>query len=238
VSKPRLLYVPVSAGREADAVAALADWADVASFDAPGVGANRDLELRGVAGVVDAGRARLDELGWDACGIVCDSHAQAAGIGLALAEPERVTGIFIGHAASRYTVRGPRPALNPSVRDVAQRLLETDYRAFARAVTQMTRGLLDEAQVDAWVAEVPHPVARDIFAELMQEEPELVSRLAGSDLAIVLGRHKDCVIWAPEAFADACADVPDATTVSCASCYATQDPAFLEAVRGAVTSRR
>ena len=235
MSRPHLLYVPLSAAREGAPVTALADWADVASFDAPGVGTNQGLELRGVAGVVDAARARLDELGWDTCGIVCDSHAQAAAIELALAEPDRVKGIFIGHAAARYTVSGPRPALNPGVRDVAQKLLDTNYRAFARAVTQMTRGLSDEALVDAWIAEVPHPVARDIFGDLMQNEPELVSRLAGSDLAIVLGKHRDCVIWAPEAFADACDAVPDATAVSCGSCYATQDPAFLAAVRAALT---
>jgi len=234
MSRPRLLYVPITAAREAERFAAQADWADVASFDAPGAGANRDLAPHGVAGVVEAARARLDELAWETCGVVCESHGQAAAIELALTEPDRVKGIFIGHAAARYAVTGPRPAMSPSVRDVAGQLLETDYRAFARAITQMTQGQMDDAYVDAWAADVPQPVAQDLFGELSEEQPGLVSRLAGSDLVIVLGEHRGCLMWTPEAFADACEAVPEARAVSCDG-IPTEDPSFLDAVRTALT---
>lgn len=230
MSRPRLLYVPIATRFEAERVIALADWADIATFDAPGAGENRELESRGVAGVVEAALARLDGLDWQRCGVICDSHSQAAAVDLVMSHPERVEGVYVGHAAARYRLGGDRPAMVPPVHEAAQQLLETDYRSFARAVTQMTQGLVDDAYVERWIATVPQPVASDILGDLAERQPELVARLRGADLPVVLGKHEGCVMWTPESFEDACRALPEATKIV-SDGIPTQDPRFLEAVR-------
>src|SRR5688572_20542197 len=101
MSRPRLFYVPMAAAFEVERVADGVDWADIASFDSPGAGAAQEAEPNGVQGVVDAGFARLEELGWDRYCVVGDSHGQAAAIEIALADPDRVSVIGISHAAAR-----------------------------------------------------------------------------------------------------------------------------------------
>jgi pimeloyl-ACP methyl ester carboxylesterase len=235
MSRPRLLYVPIAAALEAERVFDLVDWAETASFDSPGAGANRDASPHGIVGVVAAAIDRLDELGWDTCTVVCDSHGQAAGIELALASPERVEGIGIAHAAARYALGGERPAMVPAMHAAAEQLLETDYRSFGYAVVQMTQGLAEEAYVDAWLEAVPREVAQSILGDLTERQPELVSRLRDATMPVVLGEHHGCVMWTPEAFEDACEAVPHARRIVCDG-IPSQDPRFLEAIRGFVRS--
>ena len=230
MARPRILFVPIAAAIEVDHIAPGYDWAELTSFDAPGAGANRELKPRGVAGVVEAAVARLDSVGWRRCTVLTESHGQAAAIELALQHPDRVAALALGHAAAHYRIGGERSAMVPSVHDAAGQLLETDYRSFARAITQLTQGLLDDAYVDAWIDAVPQPVIYDLLRELSVREPELVTRLAGRDLPVVLGQHRGCVMWSPESFEDACAALPDATQVVCEG-IPSKDPAFIEAVR-------
>jgi hypothetical protein len=180
--------------------------------------------------VVDAALARLDAVGWDRCCLVADSHGQAAAIEVALAQPERFTALCISHAAANYQLGGDRPAMTPAVHDAALRLLETDYRSFARAITQLTLGLADDEWVERWTAEVPQHVAQSILGDLSERQPDLVSRLADWSSPIVLGQHKGCVMWTTEAFEDACAAVPSARVVRCDGIPVMEAP-FLEAVR-------
>jgi hypothetical protein len=226
----RLFLVPIAAAFEADRMAERVDWAEVASCDSPGAGGARDEAPNGVQGVVEAAIARLDDLGWDQCCLVGDSHGQAAAIELALSQPERFTGVCISHAAAHYRLVGDRPAMTPAVHDAALQLLDTDYRSFARAITQLTLGLADDEWVERWAAEVPQRAAKSIFGDLSERQPDLVSRLAASDLPVVLGQHKGCVMWTPEAFADACAAVPNARIARCDGIPVMEAP-FLDAVR-------
>jgi pimeloyl-ACP methyl ester carboxylesterase len=228
--RTRLFYVPIAAAFEAERVADRADWAEVESCDSPGAGGSRGTDPCGVRGVVEAALTRLDELGWESYGVIGDSHGQAAAIEVALARPERVTGVFISHAAARYELSGDRPAMTPAVHDAAQQLLETDYRSFARAVTQLTLGLADDEWMERWLAEVPQHVAKSILGDLRDRTPELVARLAEADLPVVLGQHKGCLMWTPESFADACAAVPNARVIRCEG-IPVQEAPFLDAVR-------
>ena len=226
----RLFLVPMAAAFEAERMAARVDWAEIASCDTPGAGGARDEAPNGVQGAVDATLARLDELGWDQCCLISDSHGQAAAIEVALAQPERFTSVCISHAAARYELGGDRPAMTPAVHDAALQLLETDYRSFARAITQLTLGLADDEWVERWIAEVPQHVTQSIFGDLSERQPELVSRLADADFPVVLGQHKGCVMWTPEAFEDACAAVPNARVARCDGIPVLEAP-FLDAVR-------
>ena len=230
MSRRRLLYVPIAAALEVERFLAAVDWAEVASFDVPGAGARKASPPGGVAGAVAAALERLDELGWERCGVVCDSHGQAAAVELALSHPGRVEAICIGHAAAGYTHTGPRAALNPPIHDAARQLLEPDFRSVGRAVTQLTQGIADEATVDAWIAAVPQETAKHILLELSEAEPALATRLRNAEMPVVLGRHKGCVMWTEEGFADAAAALPRAHSVVCEGAP-TQDPAFLAAAR-------
>lgn len=226
--RARILYVPIFAAFEARQLAdATGDWADVESFDAPGCGTRRGEPVGGVEEIATAGAARLDELGWESCVVACDSHAQAAGAELARRDP-RVKGLGMGHAALRYEVDGQRPSLSPAVHSAAAQLLDSDYRSFAHAITQMTQGAFGEDWIEPFLEQVPPEAARERLGALPGEE--LASRLRGEDVGLVLARHVDCVMWLPEGFEDAMRELPDATPVDCAT-MPLADPAFHEALR-------
>jgi hypothetical protein len=211
-----ILYVPIFAAFEADPFAlAVADWADVQSFDGPGAGSRKDEVALAPESMAPSGAARLDALGWERCALVCDSHAQAAAVELALRDP-RVAAIAVGHPAARYSLTGERPALNPAIYAAAEQLLRSDMRSFARALTQLTQGVLDDEQVERFMEEVPREAAIGRL-EPLQDGRELLSRLAGEELEVLLGGHRDCMMWTAEGVEDAAAALPGATTVQCAA---------------------
>lgn len=212
--RPRLLYVPIFAAFEAGPLrAAVGDWADVESFDGPGAGTRRAEEPGGYEDMAAAGAARLDELGWDRCVLVCDSHAQPSGIELAVRDP-RVAAIAVSHPAPRYTTEGERPALNAALYDAAGRLLTTNRRSFGHALTQLTQGTIDEAWVADFIEQVPRATARRRTAGL-SETVDLVPRLREEDLEVLLAGHRGCLMWTPEGFEDAAAAVPRARVIEC-----------------------
>lgn len=226
--RARILYVPIFAAFEADQFAeATAEWADVESFDTPGCGERRDEPPCGVEEIAAAGAARLDELGWDTCVAVCDSHAQGAGAELARRDP-RVKGLGMGHAALRYDIDEQRPALSPAVHSAAARLLDSDYKSFAHAITQMTQGAFGEEWIAPFVEQVPREVARDRLGGLPGQE--LASRLSGEEIELLLARHVGCVLWTSEGFQDALSVLPEATAVDCET-VPLSDPAFHAAMR-------
>ena len=226
--RARILFMPIFASFEAGPFKAfVSDWADVESFDQPGTGARRDDPPRGIAGVVAAGAERLDELGWDACVAVCDSHGQAAGSELAVRDA-RIKGLAVGHAALRYEPSGDGATLTPGVHAAARQLHDTDYRAFARAITQLTQGILDDAWADAFLENVPAEASSKLLNELIGQQ--LVSRLRREDLALLLAQHRGCMMWTAEGYEEAAAAFPAATAVGCET-VPLADPAFHDALR-------
>ena len=217
--KVRVLYVPhfleVESERFAEVVA---DWADVASFDVPMDGAG------------EAAHARLDELGWDECILVADGFAQGLGVETALRHPERFQAVAVGHAATRYTTDPPRPTLHPDVIAAATRLLETDYMAFWRAVTQITQGGMPDPWVERWAAGVPPERARAVFLGIAETQPPASEGLAAFERPVLLAQHADCVLWTAEGFEDIVSAVPHARVVRCSQ-IPVFDPAFGEALR-------
>jgi hypothetical protein len=226
--RARILFVPIFADFEARSFREqVRDWADVESFDSPGAGTRRGEPPGGIEDVAAAASERLDELGWPSCVLICDSHAQAAAIELALSDP-RVAGICVSHAAVRYSTEGERPALIEAVHAAAAQLLVSDLRSFGHALTQLTQGKIDEDWVDGFIAAVPRATARARTGQL--DGRELVARLHGSELEVLLGMHRGCLMWTPEGFEDAVALVPHAATVVCDE-VPYGDPNFLAATR-------
>lgn len=227
--RARLLYVPIFAAFEAGQLRqAIGGWADVESYDGPGAGSRVDEKPGGPEDMAAAGAARLDELGWDRCVLVCDSHAQPSGIELAVRDP-RVAAIAISHPAPRYSVEGERPALNAAVYDTAEQMLAADYRSFGHALTQLTQGSIDAEWIDSFIEQVPRATAYRRTAAL-KETVDLVPRLAGEDVEILLAGHRDCLMWTPEGLEDAAAAVPDAQVMQCDT-VPLGDPSYHAALR-------
>jgi hypothetical protein len=217
--KARVLYVPLFMEAEAERFAAVvADWAEVASFDVP------------VERPIEAAHARLDELGWDQCTLVVDGYAQGLGAEIALHEPDRFRAVAVGHAALRFTTQPPRPALHPDVVAAATQLLENDYMAFWRAVTQLTQGGMPDAWVERWAASVPQERVRAVFSGITDTAAPASKRLAEFDGPLLLAQHADCVLWTDEGFEDVVAAFPDARIARCTE-IPPFDRAFGEALR-------
>jgi hypothetical protein len=226
--RPRILYVPIFGAFEAAVFTEqTAEWADVGSFDGPGVGTRRDDPVGEIEDVAAAGAERLDELGWATCVLVCDSHSQAAGIELALADP-RVAGVCVSHAAVRYSSEGDRAPLRAGVHSAAAQLLESDLRSFGHALTQLTQGTIDEHWVERFLENVPRETARIRTGQL--DGRELVSRLGEWSGEILLGLHDGCMMWTREGFEDAVAAVPHAATMECDG-IPLANARFIEAIR-------
>jgi hypothetical protein len=227
--RPRLLYVPIFAEFEAIQLReAIGDWAEVESFDGPGAGTRAHEDPGGPEDMAAAGAARLDELGWDRCVLVCDSHAQPSGIELALRDP-RVAAAAISHAVARYSTAGERPSLNAAVYDAAGQLLETDYRSFGHALTQLTQGAIDESWVARFIDEVPRETAQRRTTAL-RESVDLVTRLRDEDLEVLLAGHRGCLMLTREGLEDAAAAVPHARVVEF-DAVPLSDPGYHAALR-------
>ena len=217
--KARVLYVPLFIAAEADRFAAVAvDWAEVTSFDVP------------VEGPVEAAHAHLDEVGWDECTLVVDGYAQGLGVEIALHDAARFRAVAVGHAALRFSTQPPRPALHPDVVAAATQLLENDYMAFWRAVTQLTQGGMPDAWVERWAASVPEERARAVFSGITDAAAPASEPLAQFNGQLLLAQHTDCVLWTDEGFEDAVAAFPDARVVRCRE-IPPFDPVFGEALR-------
>jgi pimeloyl-ACP methyl ester carboxylesterase len=202
--KARILYVPIFLAAESERFAATVDdWAVVESFDVP--------DGRQAEGAIE----RLDALGWADCLVVADSQAQRLAVEVALIHPDRVRGVALSHAVARYRVSQPRAALHPEVLEAVGRLLETDYMAFWRAVTQLTQGGMPDAWVERWAAAVPPERVKRLFHALVETEPPLAERLVDFDGPVLLAGHRNCVLWTPEGFEDAVAALPASRAIRC-----------------------
>jgi pimeloyl-ACP methyl ester carboxylesterase len=222
----RILWVPSLAAVERNAFAeAVRDWAAVESFDLP-------REASTEAAVATA-VARVDQLGWERYAIASESWGQTVAAELAAADADRVEAVALGHAAARFLVEGERAAVNPAVFEAMRQLLNTDYMAFARAVTQVSGGAITDEAMEAFVAAVPQSDARARLTRLVDGAPIMAARLHDVDVPILLGEHRGCFLWTHEGFEDAVAAVPHAQPFTC-DVPPTLDPRFHDALRALI----
>ena len=103
--RPRLLLIPQFTELQWSIKAQLEEWADVVSYDSPGVGSEPPFpaskfelgEWRRQAAA--RGLEEVDRRGWESFFVASDAAATPTGLELAKARPAAVTGIAIGHAA-------------------------------------------------------------------------------------------------------------------------------------------
>src|SRR4051812_50165445 len=95
-------------------------------------------------------------MGWDSYFVVGDAWGTATAARVAVARPEAVLGVALGHASLDYTTEGERPAVNGEMVAAMTQLLRTDYDSFVRyGLTQFTQGGFDEELAGRMVARYP-----------------------------------------------------------------------------------
>src|SRR4029450_13212464 len=97
MARHRLLLVPWLSELEWGIRPLLEEWAEVASFDAPGVGEDpRPAEATREA-IAKRGLEELDRLDWDRCTLVADEFGVGTAVALASRRTEAIGGMALGH---------------------------------------------------------------------------------------------------------------------------------------------
>ena len=216
MARPRLLLCPQFTEVEWAIAPALSKWAEVATFDAPGVGDEPlpgeekiDREL-----VVRRGLEEIERRGWDSYFVAGDAWGTATAALVAAARPGPVLGLALGHPSLDYHTEGERPAVNGEVVAAMTQLLRTDYDSFVRyGITQFTQGGFDEELAKRMVDRFPpDQFAAQIWEMHIRPNPvgELLRQTAKP---MLLAQHDGCLVFTSEGFEDLAAAFPDARRV-------------------------
>jgi hypothetical protein len=220
VERPRLLLVPEFTELEWAIRPQLEEWADVLTYDAPGVGdGTTGAELDELAGdarrrrtvTVERGLEEVARKGWESCVVVADSSAVSAACRLVSMSPDTAEALALGHACLSLDSEGERPAINEEVRAAMVRLSGEDREEFARhALTQLTGGSYDEDLAARIVERVPMRLLTEAWLQGADETNQEL--LDGVELPMLLVKHDGCLMYTDEGFEDAVAAFPGART--------------------------
>src|SRR2546429_866599 len=112
----------------------LEEWAEVASYDPPGVGKEpappgQELSMELVA---QRGLQELENRGWPSCFLVADGFSNSAAARIAGARPAQVSGLALGHARLSNRRDGERAPINREVWEAVTQVLRPDQPGFIR----------------------------------------------------------------------------------------------------------
>jgi hypothetical protein len=203
VARPRILLVPQLTELEWLIKPLLEEWADVASYDAPGVGEEPSSEKATSEAVAERGLEELARRGWDCAVIVADDAAEA---------------VALGHARLSNSIEGERPALNREIYAALTQLSRHDPRTFIRQMFKMTQGEqlkggYGEDLAESYMERVPTERVLDFYATRPEAGRLIADPLRGLDVPILLAQHKGCLLFTGEGFEDAVAAFPAAQVV-------------------------
>jgi pimeloyl-ACP methyl ester carboxylesterase len=221
VARPRLLLCPQFTEVEWTIAPRLAEWAEVATFDAPGVGdepipGGGDLTDLDREAIVQRALQEVDRLGWDSYFVVGDAWGTATAVRVAAVRTDPVLGIALGHACLSYEQEGERPALSKEVTAAMTQLLRSDYDSFVRyGMTQFTQGAFDEETSKKIVARFPPMEIASRIWEMNIDRPEPIGELLGQlETPILLAKHEGCLVFTDEGYEDAVRALPEAHRTS------------------------
>ena len=166
----RILLVPHFSELDWRIKPLLEEWAQVASFDAPGVGDEPPPDAFTTEAVVERGVAELDRQGWDRCVVVGDELGAHIAVHLAAAVPARLDALALGHACVRFRRQGAAPTISPEVLAGLVQMARTDYRSYARMLTHFSQGAYDDELVDRYIERVPGSVAAAYLDALLDRQ--------------------------------------------------------------------
>jgi hypothetical protein len=213
--RPRLLLVPLLTELEWLIRPELEEWADVATFDVPGVGAEPAVDPMNREAIIERALLEVDSRGWSSCILACDGTALPTGVRVAHARPDAIEAMALGHARLANRVDGERPTLNQAVLEAFGQLAETNPASFVRyGLTQVTHGSIGDELAARMLDRVPIDLGRAVWEmNLLDPEPfeDLIREL---NVPLLLAKHEGCIVSTEEGFEDAVAAFPDARAVS------------------------
>jgi pimeloyl-ACP methyl ester carboxylesterase len=243
VPRPRILLCPQFTEVEWSIAPKLSEWAEVATYDPPGVG-DEPLPAGAELGIdrelaVRKGLEEVDRLGWDSYFVAGDAWGTATAVRVAAARPEPVLGIALGHASADYGTEGERPAVNGELVAAMGQLLRSDYDSFVRyGLTQFTQGAFDEETAARIVERFPPMEVASRVWEMHVSQPEpIAERLGQLDKPMLLAKHDGCLVFTPEGFDELVSSFPDASTVSVQKASSASDE-FAAALRDFCQAQR
>jgi pimeloyl-ACP methyl ester carboxylesterase len=242
VPRPRILLCPQFTEVEWGIAPRLGEWAEVATFDAPGIGSEPLPDDR--AGIdrrhlVQRALEEVDRREWDSYFVVGDAWGTATAVRVAAAKPDPVLGIALGHASVDYGSEGERPAVNGELVAAMTQLMRSDYDSFVRyGLTQFTQGGFDEEVARRMVERFPEMEVATRVWEMHVARPEPIADLLGQlDGPMLLAKHEGCLVFTPEGFDDLVSSFPDADTVTVEKAASASDE-FAAALRGFCEAHR
>jgi pimeloyl-ACP methyl ester carboxylesterase len=231
VTRPRLLLVPEFTELEWAIKPRLEEWAEVESFDPPGVGGEPAAGRLTRQAVVERGLASIDRRGWDSCFVAGDSWGIASAVLLAVTRPDAVQGLALGHAKLSYRRHGEAAPINAEVHAALTELVDKDHEQFLRhGITQATGGSIDEDQAARMIARFPRDTIRAGWDAVTRDDVDIGELLAKVECPLLFAKHEGCLGSTDEGFEAAVAAFPRATTISVREAPLTSE-AFAEALR-------
>jgi hypothetical protein len=216
VDTPRLLLVPSFTELEWEGIRPhLEQWADVASFDLPGVGEEPRAEKleRGI--VTERGLEELGRRGWGSCFVVSDGWGIPSAALLASARPEAILGMALGHARLSQRREGDRAPINGAVWSAMTELIGKDHEAFIyHGIAQATGGSVSEDLAERMVARFPRDLLEIGWDAVTSDDVPIGELLARLDCPLLFAKHEGCLMSTEEGFDDAAAAFPGARTIS------------------------
>ena len=215
MDRPRLLLVPSFTELEWDPIRArLEEWAEVASFDLPGVGDEPRAEKIDREIVVDRGLEEIDRRGWERCFVASDGWGIASVIRLAMARPEAILGLVLGHARLSQRRDGDRAPINGAVWSAMTELIDTDHEAFIRyGIAQATGGSVSEDLAERMIERFPRDLLAVGWEVVTRDDDRIGDSLTQLDCPMLFAKHLGCLMSTEEGFDDAAAAFPMARTV-------------------------
>jgi pimeloyl-ACP methyl ester carboxylesterase len=220
VARPRILLVPQFTEVEWTIAPQLAEWAEVATFDAPGVGdepmPGGDPENFSRELVMQRALQEIERLGWESYFVVGDAWGTATAVRIAVAKPEPVLGLALGHATLDYRQEGRRAAVNKEVTAAMTQLLRSDYDSFVRyGMTQFTQGGFDDEVSERIVARFPPmEIASKVWESNLERDEPIGEMLRQLDVPLLLSKHEGCLVFTAEGYEDAIRAFPEAHRTS------------------------
>ena len=234
---PPVLLVPVVTDLEWTIKPQIEEFTEVASYDAPGVGDEPPAETPTRRAIAERGIEEIERRGWERCVVAGDEFgAVTAGL-LASLAPERVAGVALGHASLSLGTDGPRRPVTGEVLETFASMIRASYRAYARALSQVTQGAYGDDFVDRYLERVPQEVMQSYSDDIYYDRPgeRLEDTLRDLDVPLLLAEHRPCLMYTPEGFEDVVARFPHARTCSCPD-KPSVSPDFVRALRDLCTA--
>jgi hypothetical protein len=232
--RPRLLLLPEFTELQWTIKPHLEEWAEVRSYDPPGIGDEpRPEDLSDVSKrlLVDRGLEEIERVGWESYFLVADGWAIGPAVGMAKERPGATLGLVLGHASLSQSREGQRAPINSEIYAAMTQLIENDAQSFIRyGIVQSTAGSVSEDEAAQIMSRIPTEDMGRGWELLTADEP-YEEELRSIDLPLLLAKHEGCLMSTEEGFEDAAAALPRAEVLSVEKAPCTS-PEFAEALRG------